>query len=162
MRTTRIGHGFALLFGLAICLGLAGNSAYGIGFVLGETREQLKLDYTVAVTDHGTDRVTIVFTLADEGRLAPLDAVRMVIPAEKKNSDGSYWMDLTVAVDMQPQSDGTRVGRIHLRRDWASRGEIQLDTHTMDGKVDPLTRLHHVIPLKDAVTNAAKASKTSN
>jgi hypothetical protein len=148
--------------GVSLCLGLAGNSAFAIGFVLSESREQLKLNYKVEVTDHGTDRVTIVFTLADEGRLAPLEAIRMVIPAETKNSDGSYWIDLTVSVEMRPQPDGTRIGRIHLRRDWAARGEIQLDTHTLDGKLDPLTRLHHVIPLKEAVTNAAKASKTSN
>ncbi|MBX3448421.1 MAG: hypothetical protein KF777_02625 [Planctomycetaceae bacterium] len=162
MRTTRVRQGFGLLFGLAICLGLAGDLAYGIGFVLSETREQLKLDYTVEATDHGTDRVTVVFTLVDEGRLKPLDEVRLVIPAEKKNSDGSYWMDLTVALEMRPQPDGSRVGRIHLRRDWAARGEIHLDTHTLDGKLDPLTRLHHVIPLKETVTNAAKASRTSN
>lgn len=162
MKTTRGGRGLGLLFGLVLCLAIAGDSAFGAGFILSETREQLKLDYAVEVTDHGTGRVTVVFTLVDEGRLQPLDEVRLVIPAETKNSDGSYWMDLTVTLEMRPQPDGSRVGRIHLRRDWAARGEIHLDTHTLDGKLDPLTRLHHVIPLKETVTNAAKASRTSN
>jgi hypothetical protein len=101
----------------------------------------------VSVQDHGTGRVTVVFTLADEGRLKPLDEVELVIPAEEENEDGGRWMDLAVSVDMAEIEDGKRVGRVHLRQDLAERAEIRLNTHTMDGQMDPLTRLHHVIPI---------------
>ena len=98
--------------------------------------------------DHGTGRVTAVFTLEDEGRLKPLDEVQLVIPGQEKNADGGHWMDLVVSIDMkETDRGGKRVGRVHILRTLAERAEIQLNTHTMDGKLDPLTRLHHVIPL---------------
>src|ERR1700683_4103948 len=40
-----------------------------MSFYLRETKDQLKLKYEVAVEEHGSGRVTVVFTLADEGRL---------------------------------------------------------------------------------------------
>ena len=143
MRTLRW-SAVALVAAAVVC---TAGSAWGIGLILGETKEQLKLEYDVAVEDHGTGRVSITFTLADEGRLAPLDAVELVIPSKAKNPDGSYWMDLVVPIDMPKGDGGKRVGRVHLLRTLAERAEIQLKTHTMDGKMDPLTRLHHVIPV---------------
>ncbi len=125
----------------------AGSLAWGMGVVLGQTKEELKLDYGVSVVDHGTGRVTVVLTLADEGRLKPLDEVQLAIPGQETEKDGGHWMDLVVSMDMQQTDDGKRVGRVHIRRDLAERAEIQLNTHTMDGKHDPMTRLHHVIPL---------------
>ena len=129
--------------------------AWGVGFILGETKDELKLEYDVSVQDHGTGRVTVVLTLADEGRLKPLDEVQLVIPAREKNKDGSFWMDLVVSIDMKKTDDGKRVGRVHLLKELAERAEIQLNTHTMDGKLDPLTRLHHVIPLANHVKDAS-------
>lgn len=132
--------------GLAALL-LRSGTAWGIGFVLGETREELKLEYDVAVQDHGTGRVTVVLTLIDEGRLGPLDVVELAIPGQEKNKDGGRWMDLVVPIDMTEAEGGKRVGRVHLLKEWAERAEIRLNTHTLDGKRDPLTRLHHVIPV---------------
>jgi hypothetical protein len=131
--------------------------AWGIGFTLGETKEELKLQYDVAVQDHGTGRVTVVFTLADEGRLGPLDEVQLVIPGREKNADGGHWMDLVVSIDMTRVDGGRRVGRAHLLKEWAERAEIQLNTHTMDGKTDPLTRLHHVVPVARYMKDAPAA-----
>ena len=54
------------LFALLAIL-LCAQSAYSMGRVLGETKEQLKLQYELKVTDHGTGRVTAVLTLSDAG-----------------------------------------------------------------------------------------------
>jgi hypothetical protein len=62
--------------------------AWALGIQLGETKEQLKLDYEVSVTDHGTGRVTVTFTLADEGRLKPISSVDLSIPSKDKHKDG--------------------------------------------------------------------------
>lgn len=125
--------------------------AWGIGFILSQTREELKLKYEVTAEDHGTGRVTIVLTLKDEGRLKPLDDVQFVIPAQEKNKDGSYWMDLVVSPVLTQQPNGDRVARVHILRSLAERAEFQLNTHTLDGKTDPLTRLHHVIHIADSL-----------
>jgi hypothetical protein len=141
------------LIGLAALL-TATDQAGAIGFILGESKEKLKLDYDLTVTDHGTGRVTIVFTLADEGRLAPLDEVQLAVPAEEKNDDGSHWMDLVVSIDMVRTEGGRYVGRVHLRKEWAERAEIRLNTHTLDGKMDLETRLHYVIRVAEQINNA--------
>ncbi len=139
---------------------LTTSPAWGIGFVLGETKEELRLKYDVSVKDHGTGRVTVVFTLADEGRLKPLDEVQLAMPAQEKNEHGSYWMDLVVAIKMTKSGDGKRVGRVHILKEWAQRANIRLNTHAMDGKTDPLTRLHHVIPIAEHMKDTpAKAAK---
>lgn len=137
-----------VLLGLGLIALAAGTQrAWGIGFILGESKEELKLQYDVEVQDHGTGRVSVELTLRDEGRLKPLDDVQLVIPGRDANSDGGHWMDLVVSLKLDPAADGSRVGRVHLLREWAERAEIQLNTHTMDGKLDPLTRLHHVIAI---------------
>jgi len=142
------------------------GQAWGIGFVLGETKEELKLKYDVEVQVHSFDgaptgRVTIVLSLADEGRLAPLDDVQLVIPGKEKNKDGSQWMDLVVSFNMDKTADGKRVGRVHILKELAERAQIQLNTHTKDGKLDPLTRLHHVIPIAEFLKHAALPPATA-
>ena len=133
----------------------AAGRAWGIGFILGETKEELKLDYSVDVADHGTGRVTVVLTLISAGRLDPLDEVQLVIPGEELNANGGHWMDLVVSIDMRDAGDGRRVGGVHILRTLAERAQIQLNTHTLDGQIDPLTRLHHVIPIAEYLDDVA-------
>lgn len=65
---------------------------WALGEILGETKEELKLSYEVSVYDHGTGRVTATLTIADEGRLAPLDAVELCIrPRRSRKMAGSSW-----------------------------------------------------------------------
>jgi hypothetical protein len=140
------------------------NRGWGIGFILAQTKEELKLQYDVTVTHHvyqnaPTGRVTIVLTLADEGRLAPLDEVELTVPGQVINADGGRWMDLVVSVEMKPTVGGKRVGRVHILKELAQRAEIRLNTHTMDGKPDPMTRLHHVIPIAKYMDNAPPPAK---
>jgi len=127
----------------AAALLLSAGTAWALGFHLAETKEQLKLDYQVAVADHGTGRVTVVFTLADEGRLKPLTGVHLVVPA----NDGSGHHDLSLAVAMQREG-GKRVARVHLTRELAERAQIRLQTSTLDGKQQPLTWYYHPIPVR--------------
>ena len=70
----------ALLVAAVVVAGIAGR-AWGIDFGLSESKEELRLKYDIAVEEHSFDgastgRVTVVLTLADEGRLKPLDGVQ--------------------------------------------------------------------------------------
>jgi len=44
-------------------LALMTDQACAVGFILGQTKDELELKYDVSVQDHGPGRVTIVFTL---------------------------------------------------------------------------------------------------
>ena len=135
------------------------GSAWGIGFILGESKEQLKLKYDVAVEENGVGRVTVVLTLADEGRLKPLDEVQLYVPGKEKNKDGSSPAELVVSIDTVKGEGGTRVGRVQILRETAERAQIWLNTHTMDGKLDADTRLHHVIPIAKYLKAAPAAGE---
>ena len=67
---------------------LPAGLAWAVSFQLGETKEQLKLKYDVSVTDHGTGRVTVVLSIADHGRLKPLDSVDLVISSKEQIKNG--------------------------------------------------------------------------
>jgi len=124
---------------------LAANVAWAMGFRLRETKEQLGLKYDVSVVDHGTGRVTVNLTIADQGRLKPLDSVDLVIP-NKENKEGTGFVDLSVALASK-EVDGKRSVSVHLTREWAERAEIQLRTSSLDGKQLGLTWYYHAIPL---------------
>jgi hypothetical protein len=137
---------------------LTADRAWAVGEILGQTKEELKLKYNVAVQDHGTGRITVVFTLADQGRLKPLYAVKLVIPGKEKEKDGGRYMDLVVSLDTKESDDGKRVARVHIRRELAERAEIWLSTSSFDGKQLVLTSYHHVIPVAKYLKNAPPAA----
>jgi hypothetical protein len=151
MRTIRLS--LMVLAGLV----LTGDRAWGsegIRFLRQTTQEQeeLKLKYDVTVLDHGTGRVTVVLTIADEGRLKPLDSIDLMIPMEK----GSGWVDLEVSLATS-EKDGKRAARIHLRKDWAERAQIWLKASTFDGKKG-MERENFAIPISQYLKNAAAAA----
>jgi hypothetical protein len=134
---------------------LAANSAWALGFELGETKEQLKLDYEVSVADHGTGRVTINLTIADEGRLKPLDrGVELVIPSQ----DGTGYVDLAVLLE-RTNVDGKQHVRVHLTRELAERAKVQLQTNTLDGKQSPLTWYYHTISIAEHLKGSGQKKK---
>ncbi len=63
-------------------------------------------------------------------------------------------MDLVVSIDMVKADGDKRVGREHLLKELAKREAIQLNTHSMDGNMDGITRLHHSIPIAKYLNNA--------
>lgn len=66
-------------------------------------------------------------------------------------------MDLVVSLDMQKSDDGKRTARIHLNKELAERAQIWLTTSSFDGKRQPLTRFHHIIPIADYLQSSNKA-----
>ena len=126
-----------------------------MGFELSETKEQLGLKYDVAVTDHGTGRVTVMLTIADEGRLTLLSrGVNFVIPSK----DGTGYVDLAFNMERR-KVDGKQVMSVQLQRELAERAKIQLQTDKLDGKPLALTWYYHAIPVKDYLKDAGPKPK---
>ena len=124
-------------------LAVTADNAWAMGEILGQSKEELKLEYDVSVQDHGTGRITVVLTIAEEGRLKPLQAVNLMIPMEK----GQGSVDLMVSLDARVV-DGKRVARVHLKKEWAERAQIWLTTYSFDGK--PLVLTHYIHPISVA------------
>ena len=131
-----------------------------LGFRLGESKEELDLKYDVSVYDHDTGRVTVKFMLKDEGRLKPITSVDLHIPSNEKHDGGGFKSDLTISMALRKHG-GSQVGRIHIRKDWAERAEIQIKTDQLNGKQEPLTWYYHAVPLKELIARA-KPHETVN
>ena len=147
---------FGLLLVVCFTLIVSSRAAWALGFELGESKEELKLDYQVDAVEHGTGRVTVNVTIRDQGRLAPLSSVDLLIP----DSAGPGHVDLSVSLETRDEEGKLRV-RVHVRRDWAERGSIQLKTWTLDGKQTPLTWYYHSIPIAKFLPDAEPSSGTS-
>lgn len=126
------------------------SPAWALGHGLGETKEQLKLDYEVVATDHRTGRVTVNLTISDQGRLKPLRSVDLVIPG----ADKTGYVDLSVSL-ATTKVDGKLHARVHLLRELAERAEIQLRTGTLDGRQQPMTWYYYSIPIADYLKDEA-------
>lgn len=131
---------------------LTGGRAWAIEGILGQTKEELKLKYDVTVVDHYTGRVTVVLTIADEGRIKPLDSVDLMIPMEK----GQGSVDLMVSLATR-EVDGKRAARVHLKKEWAERAQIWLKTSSFDGK-RAVERSIHPIRIADYLKNVPAAT----
>lgn len=123
-----------------------------------ETKEQLQLKYDISVTDHGTGRVTVVVTIEDQGKLKPLDAVELWIPAREKDRDGHSYADLAVALATHDEH-GKQVLRVHLARELAERAEIWFQTRHLDGKQGSLGGWFYSIPIATHLKDVAQEKK---
>lgn len=136
-------------------IAIPASCALALGFRLRESKEELNLKYDVSVYDHNTGRVTVTFTLKDEGRLKPISSVDLHISSDEQHDSGGFKSDLTMSMALR-EVEGNQVARIHIRKDWAERAEIQIKTGHLDGKQEPLTWYYHAVPLKDLVSRAER------
>jgi len=133
----------------AIALVFTADHAWALGHQLGETKEELKLDYEVSAVVHVTSRVTVNLTIADQGRLKPLESVDLVIPSQ----EGTGYVDLSVSLAAR-EVDGKLHVRVHLIRELAERAEIQFRTWALDGDQKPRTWYYYSIPIAKFMRDA--------
>lgn len=108
-----------------VALLLAAGIAWGLGSELGQSKEQLGLEYDLAVTDHHNGRVTLNLTIANQGKMAPLDTVQLTIPSDELK--GYYDLVISLATEKQ---GGKLTARAHLSKALARRAVIRLTTHS--------------------------------
>jgi hypothetical protein len=151
MMIRKLGLSFVMLATLL----LTAHRASALGEILGQSKEELKLKYDVVVHDPENGIVMVQFILADEGRMKPLDAVELMMPMT--NGSGSY--DLVAPLSLR-EIDGKRQVTVQLKKEWASRAEIWLNTNWFDGKKLVMTHYHHIIPVAKYLAKPAAATQS--
>ena len=141
---------FVAILAFGVMLSIA-NAAAAEGLGLGESKEELKLDYDLAVTHHRTGRVTVKLVITDAGRLKPLTSVDLVVG----NTDGTRSVDLSVSLALR-EADGKMTARAHLHRDLAERAKLRLTTNHLDGKQELMTWYYYSIPLAEHMTEKGR------
>ena len=125
---------FGLLF--------SADAAWALGFEIGQSKEELELEYEISVVDHGTGRVTVNLTIADAGKLKQIESVWLNI----SSLDDPHRPDLSVSLATK-KVDGKIYVRAHLKKELAERAQLQLKTWTnpRTGKQEPLSWFYYPI-----------------
>ena len=137
---------------------LMSDRSWAIRYGLAPSKDEWKLKYDVAVHDAGSDTLTVVFTLADEGRLKPIYSIDLVAFSKQTDSQGGRSYDVKVPIELKPTQDGRRAGQVQIRKEFLGRAKIRILTRMVDGKRQPSGGAHYDIPIAKYLNKAPVAA----
>jgi hypothetical protein len=160
IRFSRLAKGMLVLSAMV----LMSNCCWAIYHALGPSTDEWGLKYDVQVKPADGDKLNVVFTVADEGRLKPIYSIDLVAFSLQTDSQGGHAYDVKEHLDLKATKDGKRVGQVQIRKEFADRAKIRLLTLTVDGKRHAQAS-YYDIPLKKYLSPgsaAAPPTATSN
>jgi hypothetical protein len=118
---------------VAVVLAVAGRS-WAIYNGLGPDKDEWGLKYDVAVTDSGSDKVTVTMTVADQGRLKPLYSVEAIALNKEVDEQGGHSYDVKESFKFKPSSDGLSVAQVQVPKAALDRAKIRILSLYFDGQ----------------------------
>jgi len=134
----------AMLVVAAILL-MPGRS-WAVYYWLGPSKDEWGIKYDVEVNAAGRDTVTVVFNLADEGRLKPFDLIELIALNKETDNQGGHTYDVKAKIELKTTKDGRRAGQVQIRKEFADRAQFRILTRTIDGKAQA-TESYYEIPI---------------
>jgi hypothetical protein len=142
---------------VAAAIVLMAGRAWAIFNALGPSKDEWKLKYDVEVQDAGSDKLTVVFTLVDDGRLKPIYSIDLVAFSRQVDSQGGRSYDVKERVELKMTADGKRVGQVQIRKQFADRAMFRILTLTVDGQRQQFAA-YYDIPLRKFLNRAPAAA----
>jgi hypothetical protein len=139
---------------VAAAIVLMANCCWATFFGLGPSKDEWGLKYEVAVSEADGDTLTVVFTLADEGRLKPIYSVDLIALSKQTDSQGGRSYDVKAPIEFKTTKDGRRAGQVQIRKEFADRAKFRILTQNVDGKRQTSGAAHYDIPLKKYLNQA--------
>jgi hypothetical protein len=155
-RTLRWATGVLVLAAVAMVPALC----WAVYHELGPSKDEWGLKYDVAVSDAEGDKATVVFTLADEGRLKPFSSIT-VVAFSKPGSDGGRSYDVKAPLELKPTKDSQRVGQVQIPKHFAAHAQIRILTLTVNGKRHTSASYYDIPLSKYLGKDSAKESPAS-
>jgi hypothetical protein len=118
---------------VAVILLMSARS-WAIYNVLGPSKDEWGVKYDVEVNDAGGDTATVVFTLADEGRLKPFYSIELIAMSKETDSQGGHAYDVKAPIVLKTTKDGKRAGQVQIRKEFVDRARIRILTDRFDGQ----------------------------
>jgi hypothetical protein len=140
---------------------LTSDRSWAIRNGLGPSKDEWKLKYDVEVHDAGGDKLTVAFTLADEGRLKPIYSIDLVAFSKQTDNQGGRSYDVMVPIELKPTQDGRRAGQVQIRKEFVDRAKIRIITLTVDGKRQPSGGAFYDIPIEKFLNKTPAAAAPS-
>jgi len=128
-------------------------------FELGPSKGEWGLKYDGEVNAANGDKLNVVFTLADQGRLKPIYSVS-VIAFSNLRPDGGRTYLLNTPIDLKPTKDGKLSGQVEIGKEFADRAVVRILTQTFDGKPQTTGARYYDIPLKKFQKKAREAASS--
>jgi hypothetical protein len=142
---------------IAVVVALSAGRSWAIYNKLDPSPDDWGLKYTVDVTAADRDTLNVSFTLTDEGRLKPLYSLTVVAFSLHTDSQGGRSYDVKAPIELKTMPDGTRVGQVQIRREFADRATIRILTLTLDGRRQKFAS-YYDLPLKKFLSKAPEAA----
>jgi hypothetical protein len=143
IRFSRVATGMLVVAAIVLMSQLSWAIYYG----LGPSKDEWGLKYDVEVIDAGSDTLTVVFTLADEGRLKPFYSLELVAFNKQADSQGRRSYDVKAPIELKPTKDGKRAGQVQIPKETVDRAKIRILTRMVDGKQQPSGGAYYDIPI---------------
>jgi hypothetical protein len=149
IRLSRLATGVLVVAAIVLVSGRSWAMFYG----LGPSKDEWKLKYDVEVNAADGDTLTVVFTLADEGRLKPIYSIDLVAFSKQTDSQGGRSYDVKAPIQLKTTKDGKRAGQVQIRKEFVNRAIIRILTQTVDGQRQPFAA-YYDIPLRKFLNKA--------
>ena len=135
---------------------LVADRCWAVYHQLPPSKDEWGLKYDVELNAADRDKVNVVFTLADEGRLKPFYSIT-VVAFSAPDSDGGRSYDVKAPIELKAK-DGKRVGQAQIPKKFADKAMIRILTLTVNGQRQTAGAAYYDIPLKKFENKAAAAS----
>lgn len=129
IRLSRVAMGVFVVAAIALLPGLCWAVYYG----LGPSKDEWGLKYDVAVSEADGDKITVAFTLADEGRLKPFHSLE-VVAFSRPDSQGGRSIDVKAPIALKPTQDGKQIGQVQIPKKFADQAKVRILTLTVNGQ----------------------------
>ena len=136
---------------------LMAGRCWAIFYGLGPSKDEWKLKYDVVLKDANADTLTVVFTVADEGRLKPIYSIDVLAFSEPDRSGGRSYL-LKAPIKLETTTDGKRAGEVQIPRKFLDVAVVRILTQTVDGQRQQYAA-YYDIPL-NKLLNKARTAKS--
>lgn len=116
---------------VVIAVLLMTSRSWAVWYALGPSKDEWGVKYAVEVDAAKDDKLSVHFTLADQGRLKPIHSV-FVMAFSNPNQTGENLVK--TAIPMKPTEDGKLTGELEVEKKFADRAVIRIFTMTVDGR----------------------------
>ncbi|HET6424202.1 MAG TPA: hypothetical protein VFG20_11000 [Planctomycetaceae bacterium] len=114
-----------------IAVVLMTSRSWAVWYALGPSKDEWGVKYDVEVEAVKDDKLTVHFTLADQGRLKPIHSV-FVMAFSNPNQTGTNLVKTPIT--LKPTEDGKLTGQVEVGKEYADRAVIRIFTMTVDGR----------------------------
>lgn len=134
---------------LVVIVALMAGTSWAIFDQLEPSADDYKLKFEVQVTPAAGNKLTVDFTLIDDGRMKPLHSVT-VVAFSNPNSSGSRSYLVKEVIALAPTSDGNRAGKVQIPSEFAERASIRFLAKRVDGRprTGGASAAYYDVPLK--------------